>query len=598
MARAAAQRVRSNGLFSGARRLLTTSRFKVSATKQACKSKSVRLGTVRAKDSDDALRLVKDKLRAKGTLDAYGDFKITGRRVAVDRGEGGGADRGARPGAEKRERERQRREDERRRRGEERERERERKAMIRTRAKEKRDAERAEKKRRASLLAEQRFRKQEQKQREADERAFGWARAREPKPRRRPTLNISSLEEAREMFNPATRRNVAEGFFDGRGRFRPIRKSKDYNEFAAGDFNYRDRRLFPESMSLSQFVRSKGGIKPQRDGEDAGELRRLTRKESGTTGLVSLGSKLDAERMATAAREAGFRAPSNPNAFIEAVEADVRGYKKTWNDAKEWPDERDNPGIAARLAQMSAAYKQNKRGGRARKNPDGSAGEVHAKYENGHLLIDIRDKRRKRPGVEIWDIPCKAADAYRHLKAFADRNNYKIASYSGATTAELFNPKATGNASARKNPSAAFRRVGSEFLGRDIKPAERGYAPAGAPEHLTMLALKELVVDGELYEFNPERARVGIDGRGRLHLVNVRFGKPAELTNPKQIAVVGEIDSVVYGAHKPHIHGKFAFYRHKLGEDGGRKPSLTVDYWGLPRVRGGDYRIEPRGIVD
>src|SRR6185503_8185772 len=91
--------------------------------------------------------------------------------------------------------------------------------------------------------------------------------------------------EQHSLFNPR-RRNV-EGFTDSSGGFHPIRASKDYNEFLAGDFEPRKRltakqerqlaadraaeeaevkRQIADSggprKTLAQFVRSYGGIAP------------------------------------------------------------------------------------------------------------------------------------------------------------------------------------------------------------------------------------------------------------------------------------------------------------------------------------------------
>ena len=68
---------------------------------------------------------------------------------------------------------------------------------------------------------------------------------------------------------------------------------------------------------------------------------------------------------------------------------------------------------------------------------------------------------------------------------------------------------------------------------------------------------------------------------------------------PNEINPIGEIDHVVYGTFKPH-HGdhEYTHYLHKLGEESGKRPILCVDKQGFPVIRGGNYKIEPRGIVD
>jgi len=63
------------------------------------------------------------------------------------------------------------------------------------------------------------------------------------------------------------------------------------------------------------------------------------------------------------------------------------------------------------------------------------------------------------------------------------------------------------------------------------------------------------------------------------------------------LAELGRLEAIEYATTKkgdgPSV------YRHKFGEEGGRKPRLAVD----PETRdlhivGGDYNVEPRGIVD
>jgi hypothetical protein len=112
----------------------------------------------------------------------------------------------------------------------------------------------------------------------------------------------------------------------GKRRPQPHQASLPYNEFKAGDFDRR-RAMQYEDMTLTQFVRSQGGIKPDRDRRNEGEWRRLTAKESGVRGLAFEGARKTAESMADSAREVGFNVPRNPNAFLDVLEADAAGMK-------------------------------------------------------------------------------------------------------------------------------------------------------------------------------------------------------------------------------------------------------------------------------
>lgn len=142
--------------------------------------------------------------------------------------------------------------------------------------------------------------------------------------------------EQSSLFNPViTRRRNIEGYTDETG-FHPIRASKDYNEFLAGDFEPRERKLTKKQQreldewhkreeeqvredmllsgipkkTLAQYVRAIGGIVP--GGAYAGEIRRLSYKETGTTGLINQKArqgalKQSAEFVMDSANEEGYR---------------------------------------------------------------------------------------------------------------------------------------------------------------------------------------------------------------------------------------------------------------------------------------------------
>jgi hypothetical protein len=138
-------------------------------------------------------------------------------------------------------------------------------------------------------------------------------------------------------------RNIA-GYWWG-GRFHPIRSGViwpkaqpgkrrpdprqselDYNEFKTNDLT-RSRRMTEVDQTLTQAVRSAGGIKPDRSGANEGEWRRLTYKESGVRGLAFPGASHTAEDMAHHMRELGYNVPSDPNEFLWVLEADAAGQK-------------------------------------------------------------------------------------------------------------------------------------------------------------------------------------------------------------------------------------------------------------------------------
>lgn len=97
-----------------------------------------------------------------------------------------------------------------------------------------------------------------------------------------------------------------------------------------------------KGKSLSQFVREKGGINA--NGLNAGEVERLSRKGTGSTGLIRRDGKgLDVEAMMQSARESGYDVPSemNPGDFAALVERDVTSGDKTFS-----PETTDFGGLA------------------------------------------------------------------------------------------------------------------------------------------------------------------------------------------------------------------------------------------------------------
>lgn len=149
-------------------------------------------------------------------------------------------------------------------------------------------------------------------------------------------------------------------------------------------------------------------------------------------------------------------------------------------------------------------------------------------------------------------------------------------------------------------PPARVAEVGKTFLGRDVQKVGTGVAAPGTPGHLQSNGLAELKVKGYApFQFNAKRARMGIDGNGGLHLVNVKFGRPKEVKGEDDRVDYGEIEWVIYFARKNHLaNGKPSYWKHPLGEMGGKKPHLQVDYYGWPYIVGGAYTIESAGICD
>jgi hypothetical protein len=108
----------------------------------------------------------------------------------------------------------------------------------------------------------------------------------------------------------------------------PLRVPTQYE--ATGQRQY---KIDAQTMSLAEAVRAAGGLAPDKDAVNAGELRRLSNKESASSGLVRR-TGLNVERMAELMRDHGYDVSKNPNEFLNQVESDLRG-EKTYSNQRE-----------------------------------------------------------------------------------------------------------------------------------------------------------------------------------------------------------------------------------------------------------------------
>ncbi len=156
---------------------------------------------------------------------------------------------------------------------------------------------------------------------------------------------------------------------------------------------------------------------------------------------------------------------------------------------------------------------------------------------------------------------------------------------------------------AAKNPRRSRpprSRLFEKFQGRPVTKAKAMPVSVHAPARLAQLGdLIELkLADGQVLKPNPKRFKL-CAANGKLWIVGGKFAKPNPAAKTNEINPIARISHVVYGTRKPH-HGdhKYTHYIHRLGEDSGKRPLLAVDRDGFPIIRGGNYKIEARGIVD
>lgn len=144
-----------------------------------------------------------------------------------------------------------------------------------------------------------------------------------------------------------------------------------------------------------------------------------------------------------------------------------------------------------------------------------------------------------------------------------------------------------------KNPSV--KSIRKEFAGT-LGKATDAFAPIGTPRNVAKL--------GKLKFIGTESATIkptGIvylcaDSKGKLHLCgskNVPIYSGAAQS-------FGEVEKVEYETAKPHLYpGEgVIWFTHRMGENGGERPTLYADGKGGLKFRGGSYKITREGIVD
>lgn len=146
---------------------------------------------------------------------------------------------------------------------------------------------------------------------------------------------------------------------------------------------------------------------------------------------------------------------------------------------------------------------------------------------------------------------------------------------------------------AKKNPS--IKTIRKEFTGT-LGKATDAFAPIGTPKNVAKLG-KLLLIDTENATIKPTGiVYLCADSKGKLHLCgskNVPIYSGAAQS-------FGEVEKVEYETAKPHLYpGEgVIWFTHKMGENGGKRPTLYADGKGGLKFRGGSYKITREGIVD
>lgn len=155
-------------------------------------------------------------------------------------------------------------------------------------------------------------------------------------------------------------------------------------------------------------------------------------------------------------------------------------------------------------------------------------------------------------------------------------------------------------AARRKKLNPSVQDVSKMFQGETNGAVDEMRAANSAPADLARIGrFVFLQVEGQRRPLRLPGAMVAADTKGRLWIVGNRTPLLSPKAKPGLLHDFGEVTRICYDTAKAHIgEGRRFEYVHEFGEDGGKRPRLLVDSEGMPILRGGDYKIEARGIVD
>lgn len=195
-----------------------------------------------------------------------------------------------------------------------------------------------------------------------------------------------------------------------------------------------------------------------------------------------------------------------------------------------------------------------------------------------------------------------AANAYAVCTAAGTRNPRRDPALRGETAGK----------GTRRNPSEYQSAVEASEAFHGTEAHELIEVKTEVFEHDNLADLGELISmdilsvnGGTVHLRGFEGARLAAAPKGYPFQLFIEGGDQSvdlaefDIENPHELEVLGELKRIKYYTIKHHLgkDGGEANYVHKLGENGGKRPTVTYDSVNkLLGIVGGDYTILPEGI--
>lgn len=400
----------------------------------------------------------------------------------------------------------------------------------------------------------------------------------------------------RKAKNPK-RKNISEGFYDANGVFHPIRSASDYDPGAAGETGGRPRRTKSgkrraSAKKASATARWRAATKAKR--------KTVSRLAGRSLSRVPKGSYKKTRRKNV---EQGFYDgngvfhPIRASADYDAGAAGEMGGKARHTRSKKRAASKRKASATARHRAATKARKATttRLAGRSlQRVPKGAYKKRRGNptYRKGQR-VELRTGER---GVIVSRQP------HGWNKEFGG-HTYSVRLDSGkVVSAYTFGLRALKEVPAGKrrrgNPDATAQRL-EEFRGYPKRKDTPLQFSNGTPANLYRLGVLKKVIlqDGTKIDFPGESVWLCADEHDKMHIGH-------KVSNPSKRLVAasrtfGRIRQVEYLERKPHLgHHARTLYFHKLGEEDGRKPTLSSDKDGNLVIRGGNYRITREGIAN